>query len=583
MDPIPPFPKAIEEKLQSWLSAPIKQELKDQIHDAIENNPIQIIDAFSKELTFGTSGLRALMGFGCNRINEPTIQRASQGFANYLNKKVEGKKAVVICYDNRKHSPLFAQAAAQVLAANHIQCYVARELRPVPYLSFLVRHLQLSAGIMITASHNPKQYNGFKIYGSDGGEIPPVVEKMIEEELLHIDEFLDVKSISLAHPLIQSLSLEATDEAYLHYLEALALQPVENKKRGSSLHITYSSFHGTGITLAPRALARWGFNEISLVKQQCEIDENFSTLANPNPEEKAAYQLGLNTLKAATADILFVNDGDADRIGVAFMHKQEEKILNGNEIAILCLYHICSCLKEMRKLPHEGSIVTTLVTTKLLDAIAESFGISVVKVHTGFKFIAEQVGVLEKQGKAFLFGAEESYGCLLGTYTRDKDGIAAVCLMAEIARSQKDKGQDLVDLLYHIYGKYGVYREKQQSLTFPATEEGMKKILKIMDLLRAKPIESINGIKVVLTEDFLLGMRRVDGKKEQLSFAQSNAISFKLEDATHILLRPSGTEPKLRIHVETRIEHYTSVEEGIRLADEKVARLINEIQRIVQS
>lgn len=585
MDSLKKYPLPIQEKIQKWLSAPISQRLKEEIQSKLKEQSPSLVECFCKDLSFGTSGLRALMGPGPNRINELSIGKASEALARYLSQVSPQNKSIVLCYDNREGSEEFAKVAARVFAAHDICCYITKELRPVPYLSFLVRQLKTSAGVMITASHNPKEYNGYKVYWADGGEISPLREKEIEKILHALDEGHDIRRSSVSDPLIKELDMHQMDEAYFLAIDKLSIFPQENLNKGKELHIVYSSLHGTGVTLAPRALKRWGFTHVSEVKAECKIDPRFGHIEHPNPEEKEAYTQGLKSLCELKADIFLVNDGDADRIGVALNHKRKERILNGNEIATLCVYYLFHSLSEKKALPKNGALITTLVTTKLLDRIAELSGIKVFRVHVGFKFIAELMELWEREKKdlRLLCAAEESYGCLLGDYVRDKDGIAADCFVAEVARYAKEKGMDLVDLLSVIYKKYGIFRELQRALVFPPTEEGIARCKSIMEKMRKQPLKNLGGLRILSVEDYLKGTKEdAQGHVSKLALSPSNVLVFAIEGGGQIVLRPSGTEPKLRIHVEVGVQNVSDPELDSKKADEQVARLMKELERILQ-
>ena len=506
-----------------------------------------------KEISFGTSGMRGLMGEGPDRLNPQTVAKAALGLARHLKKGV-----VVIGYDNRHNSRLFAEISARVLLASNIKTLVFNEIRPSPYLSFVIRHLQCDAGIMITASHNPKEYNGFEVYGPEGGEIAPDVEEKIVKEIKEIQG-----EVAMADPsLVEWVPLDAWDKAYFKAIEPLQRYRLENQKGGSELNIIYSSLHGTGITLAPRALKGWGFTTIDFVQQQIVPDPDFQTLMAPNPEEKEALKLGIEKLEKTKADILIVNDCDADRIGIVVMHEGKARIVNGNEFAAICAHHIC----KAGGYPKNGAFIISYVTTELIKVMASKFEIACFEVPTGFKYIAEMINSWDKtQEYVFLFGAEESFGCLLGTYCRNKDGIAADCFISEIALQMKKQGKTVIDLLYEIYRTYGIFRERQHSLKFSEDEKGLKKRSEIMQMLRTKPPGSIGEKKVVFIEDFL----------PKNHVPNSDMILFRLEDESKIIVRPSGTEPKLRIHITCHVKKFDSIDTGILAGDKHVEHLLN--------
>jgi len=507
----------------------------------MRTHPQQLEDAFSENLKFGTGGMRGIMGIGTNRMNLYTIQMATQGLANYLlkNPPSTDKHRVFISYDSRNNSKEFATEAARVLAGNGIGVFLTSELRPTPYVSFGVREKKCSAGIMITASHNPKEYNGYKVYWSDGAQVVPPHDKGIVEEVQMVQSFDQIKLAPKNSPLIEIVSPEF-DLEYLDTIEKLQLDPKEDHLVGDRLKITYTPLHGTGNKLVPAALRRWGFTNVNLVDRQIVPDGNFSTVHSPNPENREALSLGIKQLENTQSDILIATDPDADRMAVVALHKGKSHLLTGNQIACICLEYICMTLKNQKRIPENGAAVTTIVSTDLFGEIARSYGVTCFEVLTGFKYIGELIGKWEKdRSHTFLFGAEESYGYLLGTHSRDKDAIIASCLIAEIALLMQVEGRTLVDFLGDIYEKHGLFMEKQKVIDFPPGKDGMEQMNGIMEKLRSESNTKIGDYKVIAIEDYQNGYG---------GLPPSNVLLFRLEGKGKVVVRPSGTEPKLKIY-----------------------------------
>lgn len=569
---LPPF---IRERVEMWLSDAVDEKSRQKVLTIIKNSPELLIDLFGSDFAFGTAGFRALMGIGTSRLNKYTIAKAAYGVAQYF-KKSKNSASIAIGYDSRNNSVEFAKVAARVLAASGIKAYVFKEVRPSPFLSFVVRYKKCAAGIMITASHNSKEYNGFELYGSDGGGITSSLEEAIVSQAQQIKGYDQIRYAEDHDPLIEWIDLQDLDEAYLKAIKVLQMSPLEDSHYGPSLRIVYTNLHGAGITLVPSALRSWGFTTLSLVEAQSTLDGEFPTIINPSPGDVNSLKLGLKQLEEMASDILIGNDCDADRIGVAVMHQGKPRILTGNEFAALCAYHVCTKLKD--PLPKKGAFVISYVTTQIIKDMAHSFGIVCFEVPTGFKYISEKIYEWEQDpnGYAFLFGAEESYGCLLGTYTRNKDGIAGACIISEIALEAKRQGQTLVDMLYNIYKKYGVWREKLYSLVFTESEKGLTERKKIMDRLRLDSPSSIDGKKVMSKEDFLHGIREdfLAGTKEKVALPLSDMVIFHLDDGSKAIIRPSGTESSLRIHVASQVKADVEVQELIIQGENKASELL---------
>jgi len=500
-------------------------------------------------LKFGTGGLRGIMGDGPGQINEQTIAFVTQGLANVL-LQIPSPHSVLIGFDSRLCSADFAKVAARVLAGNGIRAHLFSSLRPTPLISFGCLFKNCSAAIMITASHNPSYYNGYKVYWKDGAQIVEPLDKEIIRALDQIKSPQHIKQATFPHPLIQ-IENEDIDYAYLQTLSDYQNLPVQNALHGKDLKILYSNLHGAGITMVPSALKSWGFSSISFVEEQKEPDGRFPTVTSPNPEEKEALELGIRDLIKLKCDILFVTDPDADRMGVVVLKDGFPTILSGNQLAVILLYHLCNTFKKEGKPLASMGFITTIVTTPLFKEIVTSFQATCFEVLTGFKYIAAK---MREHPLPFLFAAEESYGYLLGSFVRDKDGISASCLTAEAALSMKLQKKTLLDLLFEIYEKYGVYRESQLSLFFKGKED-------LMTALRKSPPKEIAGIKFDKTIDYLQGVGELP---------KSDVLALHLQDGSRCIIRPSGTEPKLKIYLFTSCTSFSSVEEGIELCDTKL-------------
>lgn len=541
--------------IEKWLQGGYDEETKTLIRRLMQENPQELNNAFYTSLSFGTGGLRAMVGVGCNRLNIYTIRTATQGLANYINKqpKTECGHAALIGFDSRHHSKEFAEETAKVLAANDIQVYLFREMRPTPLVSFACRLKKCSAAVMITASHNPPEYNGYKVYWSDGGQVLSPHDKNIVEEISRIENIEDVKCAgSLEHHLISMIDLEM-DEEYLKQHDRLQFYPEQNKQFGSELKVVYTSLHGTGITLVPKLLQRWGFTHLSFVQQQVIPDGSFPTTKSPNPEEPGSLQMGIQQLKDSQADLLIATDPDADRAGVVIMHQGQVEILNGNQIACICLEHICEALVKSGRLPQRAAFIKTIATTELFKVIAESYNCICFDVLTGFKYIVELIHKWEEssEGFNFVFGGEESLGYLLGTQTRDKDAVLASALICEVALKAKLQGKTLLDLMHEIYQKHGVYVEKLFSIKFEESKEGHEQMKQMMITLQMSPPHQLAGIEVVQVDDFMAGTTTdlQTGHTQPFAFSGSSGIRLRLADKSLLLVRPSGTEPKVKVYV----------------------------------
>ena len=561
----------IEQKINSWLEEPFDLDTREQVKALIALSSKELEDSFYTDLSFGTGGLRGLMGVRTNRMNRYTIRKTTQGLTNYLKKEKPSKGlSVVIGFDNRLHSEEFAKEACHVLMQNGIDVFLCKKLRPTPYISFACRYCKADAAIMITASHNPKEYNGYKVYWQDGAQVVSPHDDGILQEIHKLKDF-SIQATS--HPGTLHWLEENIDVAYIEALKPLQNFPKENATFGKDLKIVYTSLHGTGITLVPEALANWGFSSLFLVTRQVVVDENFSTVQIPNPERLEALKEGLSLLTASSADLLLATDPDADRLGVAVFHKGAPVVLTGNEIASICTEYLCEVHKEIQN----PAIVTTIVSTDLIRAICKAHKIPCFDVLTGFKYIGEKIHLWEQDplSPSFLFGAEESYGYLYGTHSRDKDGIVSCCLLAEIALHYKRQGKTLIDFLHELYQKYGVYQESSCSIDFAPGKEGVEAISNLMGHLRANLPLSLCDLKVVHTEDYL--------QTEKTKLPKSDVLLFKLEDGSKFIIRPSGTEPKLKIYISIHSSALLDIQEAIALSEAKLQMLRKKITQEISS
>lgn len=576
---------AIESEVKRWLEGPYDDKTKEEIRRIQKDHPEDLVDAFYKRLSFGTGGLRGLMGVGSNRMNVYTVRAAGQGLANYILKQQIKEPAIIVGYDSRHNSRLFAEETAKVMAANGIKTYLYSTLRPVPMVSFGCRYKKTVAGVMVTASHNPPQYNGYKVYWSDGAQVLPPHDDGIMSEVDAITTPTQVKQIpSLSSSLIEEIH-EEIDEAYLRAIKELSFWPQENHLHGKELKIVYTSLYGTGITMVPKALAAWGFTNLHFVQEQIVPNGDFTTTPSPNPEEKAALALGIEKLKLLDADLLIGTDPDCDRMGIAAKDEKEPVIFNGNEIVCLCLQHILESLTVQNRLSQKAALIKTIVTSELFATIAKAYGRPCFNVLTGFKYIGQLITSWEMQGHPYeyVYGGEESYGSLLGTHARDKDAIVASALIAEVALHAKLQGMSLKQKLHAIYEKYGVFREKLASLVYEG-KKGAEQIAQFMSHLRSHLPRDFNGVKVVLVDDYQT-QRSIDpisGKAEAITLPVSNVLVFWLEDESRLVVRPSGTEPKIKLYGEVREKETQPLQEAIRKADERLEKHLAALTAMVK-
>lgn len=545
---------AIQSKVDLWLKGNYDQATKDEINRLKVENPTELTESFYRSLEFGTGGLRGIMGVGTNRMNKYTIGMATQGYANYLKKSFPGQEVrVAIAHDSRNNSRFFAETTANVFAANGIKVFLFQSLRPTPELSFAIRQLRCQGGVVCTASHNPKEYNGYKAYWDDGGQLVPPHDKNVIKEVEKIASVDEVKwgggeaNISMIGKDI--------DEAYIAMVKDLSVYP-EIIEKQHNLRIVYTPIHGTGIKLVPEVLQRFGFSNVHVVDEQATPDGNFPTVIYPNPEESEAMSIGLKKAKQIDADILLGTDPDADRVGIGVKDKRGEWVLmNGNQTAVLAFNYMIEARKAKGIAQPNDMVVKTIVTTNLIDEIASRNGVKCYNVLTGFKYIAELIK--EKEGSEhYVIGGEESYGLMIGDRLRDKDAVSAVALLCEMAAYEKDKGRGLYDKLIELYVQYGFYKESLISLTKKGMN-GQKEIADMMSAYRSSPPATINGSPVVELLDYELrnGKNLQTGENWKIELPQSNVLQFILADGSKISARPSGTEPKIKFYfsVHTRL------------------------------
>lgn len=538
----------IIDKANNWLSSNIDESSKTEISSMLSSgDDTAIVEAFYKDLEFGTGGLRGIMGVGSNRINKYTIGMATQGLANYLIKTYPDQQIkVAIAHDSRNNSRFFAETTAAVFSANGIKVYLFEELRPTPELSYAIRHLGCQSGVVLTASHNPKEYNGYKAYWNDGAQIIAPHDKNIIDEVGNIKSINDVK-FDASDDLIIPIGKDI-DDPYLAEIAKLSLSP-DAIKRQKGLKIVFSPIHGTGITLVPAILEKLGFENVHVVKEQSEPDGNFPTVVYPNPEEAEALSIALDKAREIDADMVMATDPDADRVGIAVKNEKGEfQLLNGNQTGALLVYYLLRKWKDNGKLDGKQFIVKTIVTSDLLLDIADGFGVKHYETLTGFKFITALIKKLEGQEK-FIGGGEESYGYLISDFVRDKDAIASCAMIAEMAAWAKDEGMTAFELLQQIYEEFGVYHESLVSITKKG-KTGAEDIAQMMKDLRNDPPESLGGSNVKFLLDFqnLVKKNLVTGNEETLNFPKSNVLQFMTEDGDKISARPSGTEPKIKFY-----------------------------------
>ncbi len=559
------------ERYNKWMTDPAFDEETRKELMAIKDDEKEIEDRFYKDLEFGTGGLRGIIGAGTNRMNKYTVGRATQGLANYILRKNIDNPSVVIAYDSRRYSREFAMQAARVLNSNGIAAYVFSELRPTPELSFAVRELKAAAGIVITASHNPPQYNGYKVYWSDGGQVvSPIAEELIAEAN-SIQDFSEIKCIDECEirdkGLLRFLGREM-DDRYIEKVKSLSLNSEVVKEMAEDFRIIYTPLHGTGNIPVRSALKAVGFTNVTVVPEQEQPDKDFPTVKFPNPEEHEAFTLAIELAKKQSADIIIGTDPDCDRVGAVVRNTLGEYVvLTGNQTGALLTDYMLGSLKKQGRLNDRSTVINTIVTGKLGEKIAESYNVRTISVLTGFKYIAEKIKEFESSGLEFVFGYEESYGYLAGPFVRDKDAVIASMLICEMAACYKKRGMTLYEGLMSLYEKYGYYKESLTSVTFKG-KEGMEEMVSLINALRDKLPGEVSGIKVEEVRDYL-------DYRGPVRLPKENVLQFILEDKSWFCIRPSGTEPKLKIY-------YSVIGNGREDAEERMARLRAGVEAIVK-
>ena len=569
----------IQEKSANWLSGNFDSATKDAIKKMQRENPKELAESFYRNLEFGTGGLRGIMGVGTNRMNKYTVGMATQGFANYLNQTYPGGPVrVAIAHDCRNNSRFFAETTANVFAANDIKVFLFEALRPTPELSFAIRHLGCQGGVVCTASHNPKEYNGYKAYWNDGGQLVPPHDKNVIKEVEKISSVDDVKW-SGGDANITIIGKEM-DETYIEMVKSLSVYPEVIAKQ-HDLKIVYTPIHGTGITMVPAVLKRFGFTNVHIVEEQSNISGDFPTVVYPNPEESEAMSIGMKKAKELDADILLGTDPDSDRVGIAVKdHNGDWTLVNGNQTAVLAFNYMIEARKAKGIARPNDMVVKTIVTTELIDEIAKQNNISCYNVLTGFKWIAELIR--EKEGKEhYVIGGEESYGLMIGDKVRDKDAISAVALLCEMAAYEKNKGRSLYDKLIDLYVQYGFYKEHLISITKKGMD-GQQQIADMMSGFRSNPPKTLAGSDVVQLVDYELrkGKNLKTGEEWEIKLPKSNVLQFVLGDGSKISARPSGTEPKIKFYfsVNTRLKNGGDFDKVNAALDEKIKAIIDDMK-----
>ena len=542
------------EKYEYWRTSPTFDEATHDELEKIKDDENEIKERFYKDLEFGTAGLRGVIGAGTNRMNKYTVTKATQGLANYILKTGKQDKGVVIAFDSRRFSPEFSMWAALCLNANGIKTYRFDTLRPTPVLSFAVRELGCVAGIVVTASHNPPEYNGYKVYWEDGAQIVPPIDGEIISEVNAITDYSTIKMMELDEAIgkgLYNVVGEELDKKYIDTLKSLVLNPEVIKNNAKDLKIVYTPLHGTGNIPVQTVLKELGFENVFVVPEQEKPDGEFPTVSYPNPEDPKAFALALDLAKKVDADIILANDPDADRLGVFVKNNDKYEMFTGNMSALFIAEYELSQKKEKGMLPENGAMITTIVSSDLTKAMAKEYNMKLFEVLTGFKWIGEKIKQFEQAGGnyEYVFGFEESYGCLVGTHARDKDGIVAVMATCEAAAFYKSKGISAWEQMNNIYKKYGYYKEGQIALTFKGIE-GAEKIKSIMDKLRNNPPTELAGLKVKEFRDYQANVVKdlVTGETRETGLPKSNVLYFDLENSSWCCVRPSGTEPKIKFY-----------------------------------
>lgn len=569
----------IMEKANVWLEGNYDEDSKQAIRKMMHDNHQELVESFYKDLEFGTGGLRGIMGVGSNRMNKYTVGSATQGFSNYLKANFPEKSqiSVAVAHDSRNNSRYFAEITADVFSANGIKVFLFENLRPTPELSFAIRHLGCQGGIVITASHNPKEYNGYKAYWEDGGQLISPHDKNVIEEVNKIKSIDEVKFQGNKN-LIQIIG-EEVDTVYLQKVKELSLSP-DVISRQKNLKIVYTPLHGTGITLVPKSLKNFGFEQVHIVQEQAISDGNFPTVKSPNPEEPAAMEMAIRQAKEINADLVMATDPDADRVGIAIRNGDDFILLNGNQTATLLIYYLLTKWKENGKLTGNEFIVKTIVTTELLADMATKGGVEYFDVLTGFKYIADIIKYYEGK-KTFIGGGEESYGYLVGDFVRDKDAVIACSMIAEAFAWVNDNGMGLLELLKNIYQEFGYYKEKLVSVVRKG-KSGAEEIQQMMTDFRANPPKSLAGSEVIIIKDYQSSVTKniETGETTPIELPKSNVLQFFTKDGSKVSVRPSGTEPKIKFYfgVKAGLKNKADFERVGKELEEKIDKIISDLK-----
>ncbi|MEY2193830.1 phospho-sugar mutase [Neobacillus sp. BF23-41] len=568
---------------EKWFSfIGLEEDLKEKLIEIQTNNSL-VEEHFYKHLEFGTGGMRGELGPGINRLNTYTIRRAAEGLGRYIAQQgeVAKQRGVVIAYDSRHKSPEFALEVAKTVGKFGIKTYIFEELRPTPVLSFALRYLNAFSGVVITASHNPPEYNGFKVYGEDGGQIPPEAADTIIHYVNAVENELKVE-VAEEHQLLASGLLtyigEQIDHAYVEQLKTLQLNPELVREVAKDFKIVYSPLHGTGNKPVRAGLQAFGFENVTVVKEQEKPDADFSTVKSPNPEEHAAFALAIQYGEQIDADILMATDPDADRLGVAVKNSDNEYVvLTGNQMGALMLEYLLSQKKAEGILPKNGVVIKTIVTSEIGRAIAEHYGVKAMDTLTGFKFIGEKINEFEQTGQhTFLLGYEESYGYLIGDFVRDKDAVQSAVFAAEVAAFYKSKGMTMYEGLLSIFEKYGFYQESLQSITLKG-KDGAEQIARLMDTFRSEKLVEVVGKKVAAIEDYSTSTKFVNGAESKIDLPRSNVLKYHMADGSWFCLRPSGTEPKAKFYFAVKGESMAASKEKLSAIQKAVMNKVNQI------
>ena len=568
-----------KEKYNTWINSDIiDEETKSELRSISDEKEIE--DRFYQDLDFGTGGLRGVVGAGSNRMNVYTVAKATQGFANYLNDNFKDP-SVAIAYDSRNMSKEFAKAAALTLCANNVKVFLYESLRPTPVLSYTVRELKCKGGIVVTASHNPKIYNGYKVYDEFGGQVTDEKANIIIDCVNAIDDFSKIKNIDEKEALEKGLLTyigEDLDKLYYERVKGLTIRTDLVKEKAKNLNVIYTPIHGSGNVPVRSVLEQLGYSNVKVVKEQEAPDGNFPTASYPNPENPDVFELAVKMAQTEDADIIFGTDPDCDRIGLVVKDSTGEyKVLTGNQTGLLLTHYVLSSLKETNKLPQNGVVIKTIVTTEGARSIAEDFDIELMDVLTGFKYIGEKIREFEDAGnKTYLFGFEESYGYLAGNFVRDKDAVIASMLVCEMCLYYKEQGKSLYDALIELYEKYGYFKETLVSLELKG-KEGQEKIASCIEGLRNDPLNEVAGVKIVTRLDYKLSVEEntVNNTKTTIELPKSNVLKYILEDGSYFVVRPSGTEPKMKVYLAVKSSSLENAEKDIAEFKEKVMEIIN--------